>query len=410
MRVREFFQGSGRQRNGRGRRTRHFFQKNPFRLSGWTWLQERKTTPGSWRPQNWGWFRNRDFFKWSFQLPWGSQSEKGTVPPEMEPKPSKQRDLFYKCRNFTRAAEVKRSGVYPYFCPIQSSQEPEIIQDGRKMLMLGSNSYLGLTTHPKVKEAARAAIEQYGSSCAGSRFLNGTLEIHEELERRLAAFVGKDEAIVFTTGFQANLGAISTLVGKGDRVITDKTDHASIIDGARLSYGRMLRFNHNNTEDLERVLSNCDGSGGKLVIVDGVFSMDGDIADLPGIVRVSERNGAHVMVDDAHGLGVMGPNGKGTTAHFGLTDRVALIMGTFSKSFASIGGFVAGDEIVTNYIRHHARTLIFSASLPPAQVAAVLASLSILESEPERVERLWENTRYLREGLDSLGFDTRIRR
>ena len=352
-------------------------------------------------------FRRREFFKWSFQFPWREQSEKkegNSTQTEMEKERSAS--VFDKCINFTRAAEVRKMGVYPYFSPIQSSLDPVIRVDGKEMLMLGSNSYLGLTTHPRVKEAAQAAVKRYGSSCAGSRFLNGTLEIHEELEERLARFVSKDQAIVFTTGFQANLGAISTLIGKGDRVITDKVDHASIIDGARLAFGRMHRFNHNSTSDLERVLVGCDGRGGKLIVVDGVFSMDGDVADLPGIVEVAERCSAGVMVDDAHGLGVMGPGGSGTSAHFGLTDRVALIMGTFSKSFASIGGFVAGDSAVIDYIRHHARSLIFSASLPPAQVASVLAALDILQSEPERLERLWDNTEYLRKGLRGLGFNT----
>ncbi len=391
MRVRDFFQGPGLERN-RGR-ARRFFQKGFFR-------------PKNDRVHGWGWLMNREFLKRSFQFPWSTQNDKREHPPVMDKKTVTPKDLFEKCRKFTRATEVKKSGVYPYFCPIESSQEPEITLEGRKMLMLGSNSYLGLTTHPKVKEAALSAVRRYGSSCAGSRFLNGTLVIHEQLEEKLAEFVGKEQAIVFTTGFQTNLGTIATLVGKGDRVITDKVDHASIIDGARLSYGRMLRFNHNSAEDLERVLAHCDGRGGRLVVVDGVFSMDGDIVELPSIVEVAERWGAQVMVDDAHGLGVMGPMGRGTTEHFGLTDRVALIMGTFSKSFASIGGFVAGDNEVMEYVRHHSRSLIFSASLPPAQVASVLAVLDIIKEEPDRLDRLWDNTHYLRNGLDSLGFDT----
>ncbi|MHC4942400.1 MAG: aminotransferase class I/II-fold pyridoxal phosphate-dependent enzyme [Planctomycetota bacterium] len=315
--------------------------------------------------------------------------------------------LFDKCQSFTRAEELKEVQIYPYFSPLASGQETEILLNGKRLLMLGSNSYLGLTTHPKVIEAAKKAVDQYGSSCAGSRFLNGTLELHEELERRLAAFAGKEKAIVFTTGFQANLGTIATLVGKDDIVITDKTDHASIIDGARLSFGRMYRFNHNNIEDLERVLENCNGNGnGKLIVIDGVFSMDGDIADLPGITAAAEKYGVGIMVDDAHGLGVLGPNGDGTAAHFGLNDKIDLIMGTFSKSFASIGGFVAGQEQVIEYIRHYARSLIFSASLPPAQVAAALTSLDIIEGEPERREALWTNTRFLKSGLGELGFNT----
>jgi len=317
--------------------------------------------------------------------------------------------LFDKCHNFKVVEELKSNRIYPYFTPISSSQETEIELDGKRLLMLGSNSYLGLTTHPKITEAVHDAVTRYGSSCAGSRFLNGTLQLHEELERRLADFVGKEQALVFTTGFQANLGTISTLIGKDDIVITDKTDHASIIDGARLSYGRMYRFNHNNIEDLERVLQNCEGNGnGKLIVIDGVFSMDGDIADLHGITAMSEKYGAAVMVDDAHGLGVLGPKGNGTAAHFGLDDKIDLIMGTFSKSFASIGGFIAGDKPIIEYIQHIARSMIFSASLPPAQVAAALASLDIIEAEPERRAMLWKNTHFLNNGLKHLGFNTGI--
>jgi len=317
--------------------------------------------------------------------------------------------LFDKCHNFTRVEELRRLDAYSYFSPLESAQEPEIVLGGQRMLMLGSNSYLGLTTHPKVLEASIQATQRYGSSCTGSRFLNGTLKIHEELEQRLARFVGKDDAIVFTTGFQANLGAIATLVGKDDVVITDKTDHASIIDGARLSFGKMYRFNHNSCQDLIRVLTNCieNGNGnGKLIVIDGVFSMDGDIADLPGIVNAAKEYGAAIMVDDAHGLGVLGPNGDGTAAHFGLTDQVDLIMGTFSKSFGSTGGFVAGSSQVIEFIRHMARSLIFSASLPPSQVAATLASLDLIEQEPERREKLWKNTHFLTEGFKRLGFNT----
>jgi len=405
MRVREFLQGQNRKETQKD--DKPLLRKSTFRFPRWAWSQEKKNTPSLWRARRgWGWWMSREFFKWSFQFPWNTPQPSGRdggAPPVVKEKP---RDLFDKCRRFTRAAEVRKSGFYPYFSPIQSSQEPNIELNGRSMLMLGSNSYLGLTTHPKVKEAAQRAIQSYGSSCSGSRFLNGTLEIHVELEERLARFVGKAQSIVFTTGFQANLGAISTLVGKDDRVITDKVDHASIIDGARLSSGRMLRFNHNRMSDLERILRSCNNSGGKLIVVDGVFSMDGDVADLPGIMEVAKRHGAHVMVDDAHGLGVMGPQGRGTTAHFGLTEDTALIMGTFSKSFASIGGFVAGESQIIDFIRHHARSLIFSASLPPAQVASTLAALEILEEEPERLEQLWDNTRYLRAGLQSLGFDT----
>jgi len=321
--------------------------------------------------------------------------------------------LFDKCKNFTRVEELKRKGAYPYFSPIASSQEPEILIDGKKMLMLGSNSYLGLTTHPKVVEAAINAIKRFGSSCSGSRFLNGTLEIHQELEERLAKFMGKEKALVFTTGFQVNLGVISTLIGKDDVVITDKTDHASIIDGARLSFGKMYRFNHNSSEDLERVLINGNGNGnangssnGRLIIVDGVFSMDGDIADLPALTKVAKEYDTRVMVDDAHGIGCLGPKGDGTAAHFNLSDEVDLIMGTFSKAFASTGGFIAGKEEVIDFIQHYARAFIFSASLSPSQVAAALASLNIIENEPERREKLWKNTHFLKDGLTNLGFNT----
>ncbi len=329
--------------------------------------------------------------------------------------------VFDKCRNFTKHNELKQVDTYPYFSPLASEQNTEVVLNGKRMLMLGSNSYLGLTTHPKVISAAISATKRFGSSCTGSRFLNGTLELHQELEQRLASFLHKEKALVFTTGFQTNLGTIATIVGKNDVVITDKTDHASIIDGARLSFGRMHRYNHNNIEDLERVLENCrenspensggnkNGKGncsGKLIVVDGVFSMDGDIADLPGIVNAAEKHGAGIMVDDAHGIGVLGPKGRGTAAHFELADKIDLIMGTFSKSFASIGGFIAGDEAVIDYIRHYSRSMIFSASLPPAQTAAALASLDIIENEPERREALWKNTNLLKNGFHDLGFDT----
>jgi len=270
---------------------------------------------------------------------------------------------------------------------------------------LGSNNYLGLTTHPKVRKAAQDAIARYGTSCTGSRFLNGTLTIHHELEERLAAYAGKEAGLVFSTGYQVNLGSISAVVGRGDVVITDKEDHASILDGCRLSYGQMKRFKHNDMDDLERVLKSVGDESGKLVVVDGVYSMGGDIAPLPEICDLCEKYGARLMVDDAHSVGVLG-GGHGTAAHYGVTDRVDLIMYTFSKSFASIGGCITGDEDVLHYIKHHARSLIFSASLPAPNVAAVLAALDIMENEPEYVERLWENTRYMREGLNQLGFDT----
>lgn len=313
-------------------------------------------------------------------------------------------DIFSKCYKFTRADELKAGGAYFYFRTIESAQDPVVIFGGRKLLMLGSNNYLGLTNHPKVKEAAINAVRKYGTGCAGSRFLNGTLDIHERLEATLAGFMRKEAAITFSTGFQTNLGAISALAGKDDAVVIDKLDHASIIDGCRLSYGDVKRFRHNDMDDLSRVLGGC-GRCGKLVVVDGVFSMEGDIADLPGIVGISRAHGARVMVDDAHGIGVLGRTGRGTAEHFGVEDEVDVIMGTYSKSLASIGGFVVGSREVINYIKHLARPLIFSASPPPATAASVLAALDIIESEPERRERLWANTRKMQEGFKGMGFD-----
>ncbi len=314
--------------------------------------------------------------------------------------------LMNKVVSYEDSKLVKSQGIYPYFREISSAQDPVVIIDGKEVVMLGSNSYLGLTTHPEVKRAAVEAIEKYGTGCAGSRFLNGTLDIHMRLEEELAELVGKEAALVFSTGFQTNLGSISALVGKGEFVITDKLDHASIIDGARLSFGRMVKFNHNDMQDLERVLSQLPQGKGKLIVVDGVFSMEGDIARLPEIVELSERYGAAVMVDDAHGIGVLGKCGAGTSDHFGLTDRVHIIMGTFSKSLASLGGFVASDKDTIEYLKHHSRALIFSASIPPANAAAVRAALKIMKREPERIEKLWENTRRMKEGLESLGFHT----
>ena len=315
-------------------------------------------------------------------------------------------DLFAKCAAFDQVEQAKAMGYYPYFKPVASAEETEVSIEGMSVLMLGSNNYLGLTTHPKVKEAAQAAVERFGSSSCGSRFLNGTLEIHLELEERLARFLNKEAALVFSTGFQTNLGTISSLVGKGDIVISDKWNHASIIDGARLSYGTMKRFRHNDPEDLERVLQSCPEDVGKLVVVDGLFSMEGDLAPLPEIVELTKAYGARLLVDDAHAVGVMGPNGRGTPEHFGVEDDVDLVMGTFSKSFASLGGVIAGDAYVINYIQHNARSMIFSASMPPAAVASVLASLEIIESEPERREHLWANSRKMMAGLQDLGFDT----
>jgi 8-amino-7-oxononanoate synthase len=312
-------------------------------------------------------------------------------------------DIFEKCFKFTTAKELQHAGMYPFFRMIESAQDPEVMMNGKKMIMVGSNNYLGLTNHPKVKEAAIEAIKKYGTGCAGSRFLNGTLDIHVQLEEKLARFTGREAALVFSTGFQVNLGVISALVGKDDVVIIDKMDHASIVDGCRLSYGEIKRFRHNDMADLERILCNSDGRG-KLVVVDGVFSMEGDIVNLPEVVRLSKKCGARVMVDEAHGIGVLGKTGRGTVEHFGLEKDVDLIMGTYSKSLASIGGFIAAEADVINYIKHTGRALMFSASPPPASVAAVSAAIDIIESEPERIARLWQITHRMLQGFKDLGF------
>ncbi|HMK60262.1 MAG TPA: pyridoxal phosphate-dependent aminotransferase family protein [Dissulfurispiraceae bacterium] len=312
-------------------------------------------------------------------------------------------DIFEKCFRFTIARELQQAGIYPFFRMIESAQDPEVIMNGKKMIMVGSNNYLGLTNHPKVKEAAIEAVKKYGSGCAGSRFLNGTLDIHVRLEEKLAKFMNRDAALIFSTGFQVNLGVISALVGKDDVVIIDKMDHASIVDGCKLSYGEVKRFRHNDMADLERVLNDNNGRG-KLIVVDGVFSMEGDIIDLPSVVKIAKKHGARLMVDDAHGIGVLGKTGRGTAQHFGLESEVDLVMGTYSKSLASIGGFIAGDDDVIHYIKHMARALIFSASPPPASVAAVSAALDIIDSEPERIARLWDNTRRMLQSFKTLGF------
>lgn len=315
-------------------------------------------------------------------------------------------DLFEKCENFTRAKIAKALGYYPYFIPLEETEGTEVVTKGHRLIMIGSNNYLGLTTHPKVREAAVEAIRKYGPSCTGSRFLNGTLDLHEELEAKLAEFLHKEAALVFSTGFQTNLGTISALVGKEDVVITDREDHASIVDGCRLSFGQMKRFPHNDMSGLEKVLASCDSDGGKLVVVDGVFSMGGDIAPLPEMVDLCKKYKARLMVDDAHSIGVLGEGGRGTASHFGLEDDVDLIMGTFSKSFASLGGVIAGDEPVIHYIQHTGRSMIFSASMSPPSVAAVLAALEVMQEEPERIEKLWHNTEKMRKGFKELGFDT----
>ncbi len=315
-------------------------------------------------------------------------------------------DIFEKCGQFKTAKEIMAMGCYPYFHKVETGQDPVVTVEGKRMIMMGSNNYLGLTSHPAVKKAAINATEKFGVGCVGSRFLNGTLEMHEELERRLAAFVRKPKGLLFTTGMQTNLGVISSLVGRNEVAITDKYDHASIIDGCSLSFGKMERFRHNDMDDLEKVLKRCGKEKPKIIIVDGVFSMEGDLADLPNIVRLGKKYNARVMVDDAHGVGVMGKKGRGTAEHFGVEEEVDLIVGTFSKSFASIGGFVAGDEEIIHYLKHNARALIFSASPPPANVASVLAVLDIIEKSTERKDKLWENTEKLRKGFREMGFDT----
>lgn len=315
-------------------------------------------------------------------------------------------DIFEKCFRYTAAKEARRAGYYPYFKPIESGQGSQVTIKGRRMIMIGSNNYLGLTSHPKLKKSAIRAVEKYGSGCTGSRFLNGTLEIHEELETKLAEFMGKEVALVFSTGFQTNLGTISTVVGREDVVITDRSDHASILDGCRLSFGKLMKFRHNDMKDLERVLCSSGEGKGKLIVVDGIFSMDGDIADLPNIVRLAKEYKARIMVDDAHSIGVLGENGRGTGEHFGLMDEVDIIMGTFSKSFASIGGFIAAKEEVIDFVKHNSRAMIFSASPPPASVAVVLTALEIIKNEPERRRKLWENTQIMLDGFKEMGFDT----
>ncbi|HPS33620.1 MAG TPA: aminotransferase class I/II-fold pyridoxal phosphate-dependent enzyme [Anaerolineaceae bacterium] len=307
--------------------------------------------------------------------------------------------------NFKVVSEAREKGTYPYFIPLDKNEGTEVLYEGRRIIMCGSNNYLGLTTHPKVRKAAMDAIAEYGTSCTGSRFLNGNMTLIEDLERELAEWVGKEAALVFSTGMQVNLGTISALVGKSDIVILDKEDHASIVDGALLSGGKIERFRHNDMEHLERVLKSLPEDKGKLLVVDGLFSMEGDIAPLPEIVPLCERYGVRLMVDDAHALGVLG-GGRGTAAQFGLTDQTDLIMSTFSKSMASIGGFIAGSFPVVDYIKHNARSLIFSASIPPANTATVLAALQIMKDEPERVENVNRNGEFMREGFHQLGFDT----
>jgi 8-amino-7-oxononanoate synthase len=319
-------------------------------------------------------------------------------------------DLFEKCYTDTltrRAKEAMQAGLYPYFIPLSDTEATEVTIGEHRLIMIGSNNYLGLTTHPKVRKAAIEATERFGPSCTGSPFLNGTLELHLELRRRLAEFVGKEAALVFPTGMQVNLGTISAIVGRGDFVITDKEDHASIVDGCRLSFGTTRRFNHNDMEHLDRVLSGIPEDAGALVVVDGVYSMGGDIALLPDIVELCKKHGVRLMVDDAHSVGVLG-GGRGTAAHFGLTDEIDLIMGTFSKSFASLGGFIAGDADVIDFIKYHARALIFSASITPASTAAAMAALEVMQEEPERIARVNQIGERMRQEYRKLGFDVGV--
>ncbi|ANI90476.1 8-amino-7-oxononanoate synthase [Arachidicoccus ginsenosidimutans] len=316
-----------------------------------------------------------------------------------------QKNLKTKIAEFKDATAIKEKGLYPYFRAIESGQDTEVYIKGKKVLMFGSNSYLGLTSHPKIKEASMLAVAKYGTGCAGSRFLNGTLDIHIELEKRLAKFVGKEDALLFSTGFQVNLGVLSSIVGRNDYLILDEYDHASIIDGSRLSFAKTLKYRHNDMEDLEAKLRQLPDNIVKLIAVDGIFSMEGDIVKLPEIVELSKKYGANIYVDDAHSLGVIGFKGAGTASHFGLTDDVDMIMGTFSKSFASLGGFVAADAETIDYLKHRARSVLFSASMTPASVASVIAALDILESEPEHIERLWDNTNHAKKLLIDAGFD-----
>ena len=313
--------------------------------------------------------------------------------------------LLDKARDFKTADQLRGLGLYPYFRTITSAQDTEVLIDGKKVLMLGSNSYLGLTNHPRIKAAAVAAVEKYGTGCAGSRFLNGSLDIHLELEAALAKLVNKEAVLLYSTGFQVNLGVISALVGKGEYVVGDKSNHASIVEGCLLAQGKFLRFAHKDMAALANRMEKLEPEAGKMIVVDGVFSMEGDVIQLPELCRIAGQHGAAVMVDDAHAIGVLGKNGAGTASHFGLTDQVHLIMGTFSKSLASLGGFIAADAATIDFLKHHSRPLIFSASMSPANAAAVLAALRIMVEEPERIAQLWRNTRRMKQGLRDLGFD-----
>lgn len=316
-------------------------------------------------------------------------------------------DIFAKCRSFSYARDMMKNGVYPYFFPLESGQDPEVILNGRKFLMVGSNNYLGLANDPRMKEAARKAMEKYGTGCAGSRFLNGNTVLHQELEQKLARFKHRQASLVYATGYQMNVGVVSCLVGKGDVAVVDKLDHASILDGCKMSNGEICRFKHNDMEDLEKVLSSIGPSKGKLVIVDGVFSMEGDICRLPEIVKIAKAHKARIMVDDAHATGVLGETGRGTCEYYDMEEgAVDLVVGTCSKTFAAVGGFVVGDEDIIHYIRHLSRSMIFSAALPPSCVATISKAIDLIDEEPERRIRLWENAKHLADGLKEMGFDT----
>ncbi|MCD6162795.1 MAG: aminotransferase class I/II-fold pyridoxal phosphate-dependent enzyme [candidate division Zixibacteria bacterium] len=313
--------------------------------------------------------------------------------------------LFDKCRKFTAAREVQQAGYYPYFREISSAPDTEVTISGKKTIMIGSNNYLGLTNHPKVLERIHKAVDKYGSGCTGSRFLNGTLDLHVELENKLAEFMGFETALIFSTGMQTNLGTIPAIVSKSEYIFADRSDHASIVDGCRLSFGNTIKYKHNDMDDLERVIAKVPPESGKLIVSDGVFSMEGDIVKLPRLVEIAEKYSANTLIDDAHSIGVLGKNGSGTAEHYHLKDKVDIVMGTFSKSFASIGGYIVGAEEVIHYIKHFSRALIFSASPPPAAVAAVLATLEILREEPERRHRLWEITHRMHHEFKNMGFD-----
>ncbi len=315
-------------------------------------------------------------------------------------------DVFQKAYDFKEAKAVREMGLYLYFRMIESGQDPVVTMDGQRVIMLGSNNYLGLTNNPEIKEAAEKALRKYGTGTAGSRFLNGTLDIHVELEDKLAAFMEREAAVCFSTGFMVNTGVISALIGRNDVVILDSLDHACIFDGARLSYGRTLKYSHNDMDALEERLRSVREDHAAMIVVDGVFSMEGDVADLPGIVELKKRFGTRLMVDDAHGIGVMGANGRGTAEHFGLDHEADIVMGTFSKSLAGVGGFVAGDHDVIDWIKHKARPVMFSAAPPPASVAGVIKALEVMIREPERRHQLWENTEYMKREFINLGFDT----